>query len=71
MTITILVNAISYSAGDAVLAEYLFSCLVDFGDVGHRQFLTLGDGILVNLFLSEDLQEQLAVTRGLEYILQG
>lgn len=62
---------LALNAAYAVLAEHLVACLVDFGDIGHRQFLALGDGVLVNLFLSEDFQEQLAVTVGLEYILLG
>ena len=44
---------------------------MDFGDIGHRQLLTLCDGVLIDFFLSEDFQEQLAVSVGLEYKLLG
>ena len=62
---------LALNAAYAVLAEHLVACLVDFGDIGHRQLLALGDGVLVDFFLSEDFKEEFSVAVGLEYILLG
>ena len=44
---------------------------MDFGDIGHSQLLTLGDGILVDFFLPEDFKEEFSVAVGIEDKLLG
>lgn len=59
--------------GNSIAAEDTIAVLADFGNESDGQGLALGDGILVNFFLSEHIQEDGGVVgiAGLKDILLG